>query len=147
MRNLGITPGSKGKAAAGTPAATPTSNSKREAAAAAASPGTTPPPTADAAADGSSEQQQQADERLSALRAAAAAALAAAKEGALGGVVANYNKVTVKETRRFAGKEIEVSLAVGMAFCCLLLSSLACVAQRVAVLLLSVLLLGGLSTS
>ncbi|WIA20388.1 hypothetical protein OEZ85_004809 [Tetradesmus obliquus] len=121
MRNLGITPGSKGKpspaAAAAAAAATAGSDSK----VAAPAPGATPPPAdaaatpaADAAAGTSSaaQQQQQPDERSSALRAAAAAALAAAKEGALGGVVAGYNKVMLKETRRFAGKDIEVELQV-----------------------------------
>ncbi|WIA40691.1 hypothetical protein OEZ86_004387 [Tetradesmus obliquus] len=125
MRNLGIMPGSKGKPSpAAAAAATPGSGSK----AAAAAPGATPPPAdaadgaatpaADAAAGTSSaaqqqqQQQQQQDERSSALRAAAAAALAAAKEGALGGVVSGYNKVTLKETRRFAGKDIEVELQV-----------------------------------
>jgi hypothetical protein len=134
MRNLGITPGSKGRPSLGT-AATPASTSQAAAAAAAtpAADGSIPAPAAadsayaaatpaaDGAAAGPSssseqqqqqQQQQQPDERASGLRAAAAAALAAAKEGALGGVVSNYNKVTLKETRRFAGKDIEVCFLV-----------------------------------
>jgi hypothetical protein len=118
MRNLGITPGSKGRPSLGA-AATPASTSKEGAAAADGSAPTpaaadagdaAATPAADGAAAGpsSSSEQQQPDERSSGLRAAAAAALAAAKEGALGGVVSNYNKVTLKETRRFAGKDIEV---------------------------------------
>ncbi len=40
--------------------------------------------------------------------AAASAALAAAKEAASLGVARSYNKVSVTETRRFAGKDIQV---------------------------------------
>lgn len=49
---------------------------------------------------------------VSAARAAAAAALAAAKEASTGGVGRSYNKVTITETRRFAGKDLQVTVQV-----------------------------------
>lgn len=44
--------------------------------------------------------------------ALAAAALAAAKELSAKGVASSYNKVTITETRKFAGKDIQVQLQV-----------------------------------
>ena len=46
-------------------------------------------------------------------REAAVAALAAAKEAASLGVARGYNKVAMTETRRFAGKDIQVGPPVG----------------------------------
>ncbi len=61
---------------------------------------------AEAGAGPSSSQPQAAVD--STARSAAAAALAAAKEAASVGVSRSYNKVQITETRRFAGKDIEV---------------------------------------
>jgi hypothetical protein len=47
-------------------------------------------------------------------------------------VVSNYNKVTLKETRRFAGKDIEVSHAVTVTLLCLVQISSAHLSHKVA---------------
>jgi hypothetical protein len=121
MRNLGITPGSSAKRKSGwLPPATPGSPNGGAAAAAAAADGAgtpaangTPAAAAAAAADGagSSKAAAAAGDGASVARAAAAAALAAAKEAATGGVGRSYNKVTITETRRFAGKDLQVRVS------------------------------------
>eukprot|EP00877_Chromochloris_zofingiensis_P003644 jgi/Chrzof1/13280/Cz07g27110.t1 len=45
-------------------------------------------------------------------KSAAAAAIAAAREAASAGIARGYNKVTVTETRKFAGKDIKVTVEV-----------------------------------
>jgi hypothetical protein len=112
MRNLGLTPNNTSKSK---PPSLPVISKVAVAAPDAAdiAAATAAPSSSSMAPDGSGEQQQQQqqtpDDKASSIRAAAAAALAAAKEGATGGVVKSYNKVTVTETRRFAGQDIQVS--------------------------------------
>lgn len=111
MRNLGLTPNNTSKSKPpGLPVISKAAAAAPDAADIAAA---TAAPSSSMAPDGSGEQQQQQqqtpDDKASSIRAAAAAALAAAKEGATGGVVKSYNKVTVTETRRFAGQDIQVS--------------------------------------
>eukprot|EP00879_Flechtneria_rotunda_P001421 GHRR01001574.1.p1 GENE.GHRR01001574.1~~GHRR01001574.1.p1 ORF type:complete len:355 (+),score=176.98 GHRR01001574.1:219-1283(+) len=120
MKTLGIKPNRK-HGLVPAPIATTTVNGHHPAAGAAASTAADkarqpdqPSNVKDTAADTDDpqSQQQQQQDPSSSIRAAAAAALAAAKEGALGGVVKSYNKVTVTETRRFAGKDIQVAVQV-----------------------------------
>ncbi|KAK9840794.1 hypothetical protein WJX81_005189 [Elliptochloris bilobata] len=59
--------------------------------------------------------QTDADEATTRARAAAAAALAAAKGAASTTAAAQHGRVTVTETRRFAGKEIQMSRSVAEA--------------------------------
>jgi hypothetical protein len=110
---VGLTPGGGAKRsnavalAASTPSADATAavNGSTPAAAEAAAAGGdgTAPSSSEAAAAG-----QAGSSGVSAVRSAAAAALAAAKEAATGGVGRSYNKVTITETRRFAGKDLQV---------------------------------------
>lgn len=94
------------------------------AAAASAPAGARGQPGADAAASGAQGPGEQAGagaarnpaealKPAARARAAAEAALAAAKGAASGTAAAQHGKVTVTETRRFAGKEIQARAAVG----------------------------------
>ena len=112
---VGLTPGSGAKrsnavalAATSTPAAdaAAAANGSTAEAAAAGGDGSVPSSSEAAAAAGG----QAGSSGVSAVRSAAAAALAAAKEAATGGVGRSYNKVTITETRRFAGKDLQVRL-------------------------------------
>lgn len=113
MRMVGLTPGSGAKrsnavalAAMSKPAAdaAAAANGSTAEAAAAGGDGGVPSNSEAAAAAGG----QAGSSGVSAVRSAAAAALAAAKEAATGGVGRSYNKVTITETRRFAGKDLQV---------------------------------------
>lgn len=125
MRNLGLTPGSSAKRKSGPlPASTPSNGSAADGAQTPADAAANGTPAATAAtADGSNGEaaaaagDQAGSSGVSAARAAAAAALAAAKEAATGGVGRSYNKVTITETRRFAGKDLQVCCSSSCAQC------------------------------
>jgi len=119
MRNLGLAANGNSKVKSpGQPAISTATAAATDAASLTTS---TAAPSSSMGPDGNAGQEQQQqqeptpDDKASSIRAAAAAALAAAKEGASGGVVKSYNKVTVTETRRFAGQDIQVST---ICICC-----------------------------
>lgn len=114
MRQLGIAPkvttpkSSSSVAGAGSAASTAAANTCKQGAA---------PDTLEQQPGPSSSGKTEAGPNKSAIseatRAAAAAALAAAKQGVSLTAVRNAGKVTITETRRFAGKDIEVREATG----------------------------------
>jgi len=114
MKSLGMAPLKKKAAAAagagGSATKAPSSSSSQPLA---APTGSSDKPQAAAAAPRSEADGKAAAAPSSSLGASkAAAAIAAAKELSTRGVASSYNKVTIKETRRFAGKDIEVALEV-----------------------------------